>query len=177
MFLCNYRTMKKFNILLVDDHIDIYNLLKEILFFEIGSKINDYDDLLDDNDKTLDNSLGDFLIQNKSSINLIYSDNGKDSVKIFEEKLNSDDQIDLIIMDMRMPPGINGLEALKRIVKISSNFKGFICSAYSDHSLNEVKRELGQDMDLAWIEKPFNLEDFRDLIRAKLEVIDILKYP
>ena len=46
-------------------------------------------------------------------------------------------------VDMRMPPGWNGIKTIKELWKADETLQVVICSAYSDYSPDEISRELG----------------------------------
>jgi CheY-like chemotaxis protein len=64
----------------------------------------------------------------------------------------------LMFVDMRMPPGWDGVETLERIWSESPDVEAVICSAYSDYSWNEIIRRL-QRPGLRLLSKPFTSKD------------------
>jgi CheY-like chemotaxis protein len=68
----------------------------------------------------------------------------------------------LAFVDMRMPPGWDGIETLERIWADSPDIEAVICSAYSDYSWNEVIRRLNRPA-LRMLGKPFESKDVLDL--------------
>jgi len=69
------------------------------------------------------------------------------------EKLNK--PYALIFMDVRMPPGINGIEAISRIWQIDPYIEMVICTAYSDYSWDDIIQKVGQTDKLLFLKKPF----------------------
>lgn len=68
----------------------------------------------------------------------------------------------LAFVDMRMPPGWDGIETLERIWADSPDLEAVICSAYSDYSWHEVIRRLNRPA-LRLLGKPFESKDVLDL--------------
>jgi CheY-like chemotaxis protein len=68
----------------------------------------------------------------------------------------------LAFVDMRMPPGWDGIETLERIWADSPDLEAVICSAYSDYSWNEVIKRLNRPA-LRLLSKPFESKDVLDL--------------
>lgn len=66
------------------------------------------------------------------------------------------------LVDMRMPPGWDGLETVLHMLEKDPQLEVAICSAFSDISREEVARRVGR-MDLQWLRKPFDLEVAREL--------------
>jgi diguanylate cyclase len=61
----------------------------------------------------------------------------------------------LAFVDMRMPPGWDGLETIERLWAIDPNVQVVICSAHSDYDWIEVIRRLNYSDKLLVIKKPF----------------------
>ena len=72
------------------------------------------------------------------------------------------------LVDMRMPPGWDGLETIVHMLQKDPRLEVAICSAFSDISREEVAQRVGR-ADLLWIRKPFELEAARDLARKLSE--------
>ncbi len=71
------------------------------------------------------------------------------------------------LVDMRMPPGWDGLETILRMLE-KDQLEVAICSAFSYISREEVARRVGRS-DLMWLRKPFDLEVARELARKLSE--------
>ena len=50
---------------------------------------------------------------------------------------------ELAFVDVRMPPGIDGVETLHRIWEIDPDLQAVICTAFSDYAWDEVIPRLG----------------------------------
>ena len=61
----------------------------------------------------------------------------------------------LIFMDVRMPPGIDGIETISRIWNEFPYIEMVICTAYSDYSWDEIITRLGSSDKLLFMKKPF----------------------
>jgi len=61
----------------------------------------------------------------------------------------------LAFVDMRMPPGWDGVETIKELWKQDARLQVVICTAYSDHSWDEIIDELGNRQNLVVLKKPF----------------------
>lgn len=71
----------------------------------------------------------------------------------------------VLVLDMLMEPGIDGLETYKRILKIHPNQKAIIVSGFSETDRVKQAMELGVG---AYIQKPYMLENMGIAIRKVL---------
>lgn len=151
--------MSEKKILLVDDSQDIHHIF-EILFANQTSKSN------------LDNSKLFGVEKNveKTAINLISAYQGLDAIELYRKSIEDNDPFDLVVCDMRMPPGIDGLETLRNMASIDEGLKAIICTAFSDFSLDEVKKSIGQVQSISWLNKPFTLEQIREAVYPALGI-------
>ena len=78
------------------------------------------------------------------------SGSGEEAVSMFEKQ-----QFDLIILDMIMPGGMDGLELYKKILKVSSTQKAIITSGYSKSERVGAMQKLGAEI---FVQKPFTME-------------------
>ena len=62
----------------------------------------------------------------------------------------------MAFVDVRMPPGWDGVETIKRIWKEYSDLEVVICTAYSDYSLEEIVAALGRTDRMLILKKPFD---------------------
>src|SRR5580698_9778043 len=58
-------------------------------------------------------------------------------------------------VDMRMPPGWDGLETIENLWKVDPEIQVVVCSAYSDYDWLELLARLGRSDKLIVIKKPF----------------------
>jgi len=61
----------------------------------------------------------------------------------------------LIFMDVRMPPGIDGIETIKRVWDKFDNVEIVINTAYSDYSWDQIIDKVGKTDRLLFLKKPF----------------------
>ncbi|HEY5998696.1 MAG TPA: response regulator [bacterium] len=72
---------------------------------------------------------------------------------------------DLVLLDMLMPPGMNGCETYREIVKIRPGQKALICSGYAQSADYAEARLLGAGR---FLKKPFGLADLGAAVRGEL---------
>jgi diguanylate cyclase (GGDEF)-like protein len=61
----------------------------------------------------------------------------------------------LAFVDMRMPPGWDGLQTIEQLWKVDPDIQVVICSAHSDYEWNEVVERLNHPDKLLVLRKPF----------------------
>ncbi len=62
----------------------------------------------------------------------------------------------MAFMDVRMPPGWDGIETTARIWELDPEMQIVICTAYSDYSWDEMVGRLGHSDKLVILKKPFD---------------------
>ena len=62
----------------------------------------------------------------------------------------------MAFVDMRMPPGWDGLETIENLWYVDPDLEVVICTAYSDHPWEDVSRRIGNTDKLLILMKPFN---------------------
>jgi diguanylate cyclase (GGDEF)-like protein len=66
-------------------------------------------------------------------------------------------------VDMRMPPGWDGLATIRELWRIDPALPVVVCTAYSDRCLDTLADELGQGDRLLVLKKPFESAEVRQL--------------
>ena len=62
----------------------------------------------------------------------------------------------LAFVDIRMPPGWDGIKTIHNIWKMDKNIQIVICTAFSDYTWEETVEELGITDNLLILKKPFD---------------------
>lgn len=75
----------------------------------------------------------------------------------------------LAFVDVRMPPGWDGIRTIKELWRLDSELQVVICTAYSDYSWSQTIEELGQSDRLLILKKPFDAAEIRQLAAAMTE--------
>jgi len=74
--------------------------------------------------------------------------------------------VDLLVLDMIMDPGIDGLETYKRILKVRPGQKAIIASGFSESARVKEAKKLGAG---AYVKKPYLIEKIGVIVRSELE--------
>jgi signal transduction histidine kinase len=75
----------------------------------------------------------------------------------------------MAFVDLRMPPGWDGIETITRIWAEDPHLQVVICTAYSDYSLGEIVGKLGRTDKMLVLKKPFDSVEARQLADALTE--------
>ena len=78
----------------------------------------------------------------------------------------SDHKVDLIVLDMIMDPGIDGLETYQRILQIHPGQRTIIASGYSESERVKEAQRIGAG---SYIKKPYLIERFGRAVKEELE--------
>ena len=81
---------------------------------------------------------------------------GMDALETVKEASRTGQSYALAFVDVRMPPGWDGVETIQRIWEVDPNIQMIICSAYADYSWDELVKELGVTDRLLLLRKPFD---------------------
>ncbi len=91
---------------------------------------------------------------------------GRVALESVKDALERGDSFALAFVDIRMPPGWDGIETIRKIWAIDPNIQMVICSAYSDYSWAEIVHELGVSDRLLLLRKPFDPSSVKQLALA-----------
>jgi len=80
---------------------------------------------------------------------------GRDGVERARRALDEGRPYSVAFVDMRMPPGWDGLETIEQLWKIDPEVQVVVCSAYTDYDWLELLARLGHSDKLIVIKKPF----------------------
>ncbi|WP_248742638.1 MULTISPECIES: putative bifunctional diguanylate cyclase/phosphodiesterase [unclassified Pseudomonas] len=72
----------------------------------------------------------------------------------------------MAFIDMRMPPGWDGLETIERLWQVDPKLQVALCTAYSDYSWEEIDQRLPLNDRLLILKKPFDAIEIRQMASA-----------
>ena len=78
-------------------------------------------------------------------------------------------------IDMRMPPGWNGIRTAKEIWKVDANLPVVICTAYTDHTWDEIISELPQIKLLLILKKPFDNIELKQMAASQSKLRNLIE--
>ena len=82
--------------------------------------------------------------------------NGQEAVELYREKQGSEAQFDVVIMDLTIPGGMGGKEAIRQLREIDPQVKGIVSSGYSN---DPVMAEYEKYGFAGMVHKPFEIDE------------------
>jgi signal transduction histidine kinase/AmiR/NasT family two-component response regulator len=144
----NINPSQNHRILVIDDNRAIHEDFKKIL----GKKMTP-DNLADDEAALFGEEaprveLPEFQIDSAFQ--------GKEGLELIEKSLAENRPYAMAFVDVRMPPGWDGVETTAQIWQKYPDLQVVICTAYSDYSWEDMLKKLGYSDRLVILKKPFD---------------------
>ncbi len=86
---------------------------------------------------------------------------GRAAIEIYASRINSGEPVDLLIMDLTIPGGMGGVEALEELLKIDPQVKAVVASGYSNDPVMSNFKSYGFKAALL---KPYTIKELADVI-------------
>jgi two-component system cell cycle sensor histidine kinase/response regulator CckA len=84
---------------------------------------------------------------------------GPEGVALAASALEKKQPYAVAFIDIRMPPGFDGMETAARIRRIDPDMEIVVVTAFSDRSRDEIVRAVGRPEKLLFLRKPFDPEE------------------
>src|SRR5260221_7750020 len=94
---------------------------------------------------------------------------GKQGLERVQQAMESGHPYSVAFVDVRMPPGWDGIETTAKMWKVDPDLQVVICTAYSDYSWDEMIAKVGQSDRLVILKKPFDNIEVLQLANALTE--------
>ena len=94
---------------------------------------------------------------------------GPDGLLMVEKRLEAKLPYAMAFVDVRMPPGWDGIETSARIWQVDPDVQIVICTAYADYSWDEMVKKLGYTDRMVILKKPFDTVEVLQLACALTE--------
>jgi two-component system sensor histidine kinase/response regulator len=159
--------LKHYRILIVDDNIAIHDDFRKILGTDSSATKLDSDEaaLFGGSAPEVPGTL----------FNLSFASQGKEAVEIVLASYQTGQRYSVVFMDVRMPPGMDGVETAVELWKIDPDLQIVICTAYSDKSWEEMMEAVPNPERLLILKKPFDAIEVLQLAHALTEKWTLLQ--
>jgi signal transduction histidine kinase len=160
----------KRKILVIDDNREIHRDFRKI-FRTLHAEASEIDQL--------ENALfGVESVQNATrsplaGITLDSAYQGEEGVIMAIEAAERGETYLLAFVDVRMPPGIDGIQTIKRIWERVPGMPCVICTAFSDYNWEDISIHLGGSGNLYILKKPFDAVEVLQMAQAIAEKADL----
>ena len=143
-----------YRVLIVDDQEEIHNDFEEML--ASGSTKRATDELA-----------ATFVAQSDKSVlpqfELSHATSGEEAGAMVKAGQESNRPFALAYIDVRMPPGTDGIETVRQIRQFEQGLEIVIMTAYSDKTLPEIIDDMELLHKLLYIRKPFSREEIQQI--------------
>ena len=91
---------------------------------------------------------------------------GQEALELVNKALADNAPYALVFIDMRMPPGWDGLDTIEQLWNVDPHLQIALCTAYSDYSFEAIEARLQYDDQLLILKKPFDDLEIRQMATA-----------
>lgn len=100
---------------------------------------------------------------------------GREGLALVEKAVAESRPYSVAFVDVRMPPGWDGVETTRELWKVAPDLQIVICTAYSDYSWDELLAKIGGTDRLVILKKPFDTIEVLQLANALSEKARLLE--
>ncbi|AZF19944.1 bifunctional diguanylate cyclase/phosphodiesterase [Pseudomonas sp. R3-52-08] len=144
-------------ILIVDDTASIHQDFRKILCADEHGEPS-----LD----TLESALFGTAAPVRQAFELDSAYQGQEALALVNKALQAQAPYALVFIDMRMPPGWDGLQTIEQLWDVDPNLQIALCTAYSDYSFEAIEARLKYNDQLLILKKPFDHLEIRQMASA-----------
>ncbi len=91
-----------------------------------------------------------------AAFELEFATQGEQGVEMVRQARTAGRPYAVAFIDVRMPPGMDGIDTTARIWRLDPDIQIVICTAYSDHTWEQILKKLGRSDRLVVLKKPFD---------------------
>lgn len=144
------QTASSNRILIVDDNPGIHEDFRKVL----GPSASGDRGALEDAEAVLFDAAP--VACSQSEFLLESAHQGEEAVQMVASAMAESRPYAVAFVDVRMPPGLDGIETILRLWQIDRRLQVVLCTAFSDYSWQEISRKLGHPENLLILKKPFD---------------------
>ncbi|MDH3394276.1 MAG: ATP-binding protein, partial [Desulfobulbaceae bacterium] len=97
---------------------------------------------------------------------VVLAEDGETAIEKYRQSLDDKNEIDLIIMDLTIPGGMGGKEAVKKILELNPDARVVVSSGYSNDPILAHYQDFGFQAVLV---KPYDLKDLTKTVNDLLQ--------
>jgi diguanylate cyclase (GGDEF)-like protein len=159
--------MKKMpiRVLVADDEAEVRDAYRQILLeADMSSETAVFHNL---RERLFSKSMADPTGKNPASADTtfapVFCEGAEAAVAAVRDALGVDDPFAVVFLDMRMPPGPDGVWAAARIRELDPAVEIVMCTAYSDVDPRDIGGMVPPEEKLSYLQKPFHPHEIRQM--------------
>jgi len=94
---------------------------------------------------------------------------GHEALEMVKAAVKEGNRYRVAFVDMRMPPGWDGIETVEQLWRVDPGLDVVICTAFSDFSWSDITKRLGRSDRYLILKKPFEGIEVRQLAMSLIE--------
>tara|TARA_R110002096_G_scaffold143328_5_gene299461 strand:- start:119284 stop:120843 length:1560 start_codon:yes stop_codon:yes gene_type:complete len=151
-------------ILVVDDNEAIHEDYRKILLADDStSELDELEAELFGDDEAKPSYTSELVVE------LDHASQGEQAIEMVEASLGDGAPYAVIFMDVRMPPGMDGIETTRRVLELDDRVCVVICSAYSDHSWDDISAAFRGTDRVFFLKKPVGIVELRQTTTSLIQ--------
>jgi CheY-like chemotaxis protein len=150
-------------VLIADDDEDILQCYRTAFG---DNESNDYNETL----SSLEAELFDTGPESEAApkFDIVACNQGSDAISLAAEAAREGRPFDVVILDVRMPPGIDGVEAGCRIRQIDPDVEIVFVTGFADLTMAELARRIPPPIKLHYFNKPLSFMQLAESVASML---------
>jgi diguanylate cyclase len=152
-------------VLIADDEAEVRDAYRQILSeADMSSETAVFHNL---RDRLFNKNLPEQLTRNpalsETTFTPVFCEGAESAVAAVRAALAADDPFAVAFLDMRMPPGPDGVWAAARIRELDPAIEIVVCTAYSDVDPRDIGGLVPPEEKLSYLQKPFHPHEIRQM--------------
>jgi len=151
-------------VLVADDEAEVRDAYRQILFeADMSSETAVFHNLRERLFSKPPEQLAKNLSSSDTAFTPVFCEGAEAAVAAVREALAADDPFAVAFLDMRMPPGPDGVWAAARIRELDPAIEIVVCTAYSDVDPRDIGAMVPPEEKLSYLQKPFHPHEIRQM--------------
>jgi predicted signal transduction protein with EAL and GGDEF domain/DNA-binding NarL/FixJ family response regulator len=164
---------KIYSVIVIDDNPEIHQDFVKILQIDTAAEV-----LASSEEALFGDSLQADKAEEKVKLPKVKIDSayqGEEGLALIQRKVQAGENYVIAFVDIRMPPGLDGIKTISKIWDVDPDMQIVICSAYSDYTWQEIANILGESEKLLVLKKPFDVIEARQIVSSLVRKWEVAK--
>ena len=158
-------------ILVVDDNESIHDDFRKILGTDMAESVGS----LDAQEASLFGTDSEASVEPRPVFAIDFASQGGEALRFVQDACRVRRRYAMVFMDVRMPPGWDGVETSLKLWEVDPDLQVVICTAYSDRSWDEIMEKVRNPDRVLILKKPFDTIEVLQLANALTEKWSLLQ--